>query len=70
MAIYIGFYIYFKAFKDWTLKGFKRILGLHGAFLSIILITISKDSNNQIYLVAWVLVSIKGKTIENYSLSI
>lgn len=64
------FYVCFKALKEGWLAGCRRIIGLDGCFLKTIckgelLSAVGRDGNNQIFPIAWAVVSIENK--ENWS---
>nr|GEW89042.1 hypothetical protein [Tanacetum cinerariifolium] len=61
-----SFYICFKALKEGWLEGCRRVIGLDGCFLKTIckgglLSAVDRDGNNQIYPIAWVMVSVENK---------
>ena len=61
-----SFYVCFKGLKEGWLKGCRRVIGLDGCFLKTIckgelLSAVGRDGNNQIYPIAWAVVSIENK---------
>ena len=65
-----SFYVCFKALKEGWLEGCRRVIGLDGCFLKTIckgqlLSAVGRDGNNQIYPIAWAVVSVENK--ENWS---
>nr|GEV95628.1 uncharacterized protein [Tanacetum cinerariifolium] len=65
-AIYFKmFYVCFKGVKDGWLEGCRRLIGLDGCFLKHtykgkLLITMRRDANNQMYLIAWAVVKVEN----------
>ncbi|GJS11961.1 hypothetical protein Tco_0368757 [Tanacetum coccineum] len=60
------FYVCFKALKDGWLQGCRRVIGIDGCFLKTIckgelLSAVGRDGNNQIYPIAWAVVSVENK---------
>ncbi|GKB86434.1 hypothetical protein Tco_0958706, partial [Tanacetum coccineum] len=58
-------YVCFKGVKDGWLAGCKKMIGLDGCFLNHtcrgeLLVAMGRDSNNQMYPIAWVLVKVKN----------
>ena len=65
-----SFYVCYKALKQGWLEGCRRIIGLDGCFLKTIckgqlLSAVGRDGNNQVYPIAWAVVSVENK--ENWS---
>ncbi|XP_016567020.1 uncharacterized protein LOC107865218 [Capsicum annuum] len=64
--VFMGIYICLRVLKSRWKEGCRKIIGLDGAFLKgvckgILLSCISKDENNQMYLVSWVVVDKETK---------
>ena len=64
------FYVCFKGLKEGWLEGCRRVIGLDGCFLKTIckgelLSAVGRDGNNQIYPIAWAVVSVENK--DNWS---
>ncbi|GJY90038.1 transposase, MuDR, plant [Tanacetum coccineum] len=64
------FYVCFKGLREGWLQGCRRVIGLDGCFLKTIckgelLSAVGRDGNNQIYPIAWVVVSVENK--DNWS---
>ncbi|GJT78122.1 transposase, MuDR, plant [Tanacetum coccineum] len=64
------FYVCFKGLREGWLQGCRRVIGLDGCFLKTIckgelLSAVARDGNNQIYPIAWVVVSVENK--DNWS---
>ncbi|GJT92873.1 transposase, MuDR, plant [Tanacetum coccineum] len=60
------FYVCFKGLREGWLQGCRRVIGLDGCFLKTIckgelLSAVGRDVNNQIYPIAWAIVSVKNK---------
>ncbi|GJS19595.1 hypothetical protein Tco_0448227 [Tanacetum coccineum] len=69
-AYFSCFYVCFKAVKEGWLEGCRRVIGLDGCFLKTLckgelLSAVGRDGNNQIYPIAWAVVSVENK--ENWS---
>ncbi|GKB80362.1 reverse transcriptase domain-containing protein, partial [Tanacetum coccineum] len=69
-AYFSYFYMCFKALKEGWLEGCRRVIGLNGCFLKTLckgelLSVVGRDGNNQIYQIAWAVVSVQSK--ENWS---
>ena len=65
-SFFEGFYVCFKGLRDGWLEGCRRILGLDGCVLKTIckgqlLSAVGRDANNQIYPVAWAVVTVENK---------
>ncbi|GJR86440.1 transposase, MuDR, plant [Tanacetum coccineum] len=64
------FYVCFKGLREGWLQGCRRVIGLDGCFLKTIckgelLSAVGRDGNNQIYPIAWAVVSVENK--DNWS---
>ncbi|GJZ67477.1 hypothetical protein Tco_0630717 [Tanacetum coccineum] len=60
------FYVCFKAMKDGWTKGCRKVIGLDGCFLKgtikgELLTAMGRDANNQMFPIAWVVVTVKNK---------
>ena len=64
--VFRKFYVCFHALKQGFKQGCRRVIGLDGCFLKgpcqgQLLAAVSKDSNNQMFPVAWAVVEIENK---------
>ncbi|GKC26948.1 calcium/proton exchanger [Tanacetum coccineum] len=60
------FYVCFKAMKDGWTEGCKKVIGLDGGFLKWtikgeLLTAMGRDTNNQMFLIAWAIVTVENK---------